>query len=583
MNRKQRRAETHRHRRTGGGRIAVATNRAKRQEAANWVERGRALQSAGRIADAIAAFRKAVSACPEAAELHGILAAALRAAGRTSEAIAAYRQGIEIDPSIPALHNNLGNAYLDIGAIDEACAAYRRAAELDPDYADAHGNLGLALREAGRIEEALIASRGAASIAPNRPDIQGNLATVLETAGHLDEAATVLDASIRRSPADARLRCQRARLMVKVGDMAAAESALRDALRIDPICAAAYFELSDIKQFEADDDDLQQMERIAATADELPVPDRIDLHFALAKAREDSGRYDDAFEQLSRGNRLKRDRLAYDSDGQRQLFETIASVFDESLLTRLAGGGNDSTVPVFVVGMPRSGTTLVERMLGSHPQIHGAGELRALSDIARRSSGGGDPVSRTASLAGLDVQQCAAMGRDYIERIAALDANAGRIVDKMPSNFLRIGLISLILPNARIIHCRRDPADTCLSCYKQLFGRGQSFSYDLQDLGRYYVLYLGLMDHWRRVLPGRVYDVDYESLVAEPEDQIRRLLDHCGMPWDPACLRFHADRSPVHTASASQVRRPIYKSSIARWRRYERHLEPLLEILAGRR
>ena len=175
------------------------------------------------------------------------------------------------------------------------------------------------------------------------------------------------------------------------------------------------------------------------------------------------------------------------------------------------------------------------------------------------------------------------MGRDYVRRIAALDANAERIVDKMPSNFLRIGLISLILPNARIIHCRRDPADTCLSCYKQLFGRGQSFSYDLQDIGRHYKLYLELMDHWRSVLPGRVYDVDYESLVAEPEDQIRRLLDHCGMPWDPACLRFHADRSPVHTASASQVRRPIYKSSIARWRRYERHLEPLLEILDRRR
>ena len=424
----------------------MATGLAKRQEAANWVKRGRALQSGGRIADAIAAFRKAVSACPEAAELHGILAAALRADGRISEAITAYRRGLEIDPRIPALHNNLGNAYLDAGAIDEACAAYRRAAELDPDYADAHGNLGLALREAGHIDDAVIASRQAASIAPNRPDIQGNLATVLETAGHLDEAATVLDTTIRRCPADARLRCHRARLMVKVGEMAAAESTLRDALRIDPNCAAAYFELSDIKQFEADDDDLRQMERIAAMADELPVPDRIDLHFALAKACEDAGRYDDAFEQLSRGNRLKRDRLPYDADGQRRLFETIASVFDEKLLTKLAGGGNESTLPVFVVGMPRSGTTLVERMLGSHPRIHGAGELRTLSDIARQSSGDGDPVGRAAGLARLDAQQCATMGGDYVERVAALDASAERIVDKMPSNFLRIGLISLILP-----------------------------------------------------------------------------------------------------------------------------------------
>ena len=361
------------------------------------------------------------------------------------------------------------------------------------------------------------------------------------------------------------------------------EAALRDALASDPNCATAYFELSDIKRFSGDDPDLLSMEKLANAPETLPAADRTDVHFALAKAYEDAGRYEDSFMHLERGNRLVRRGLPYDPEIQARLIETIASVFDRTLVERLSGAGDPSTIPVFVVGMPRSGTTLVERIIGNHPQAHGAGELRFLSEIARGPSAPGDPVGAAAALAGLEAARCKKIGADYLKRARALAPKARKIIDKMPSNFLRIGLISVALPNARIIHCSRDPADTCLSCYAQKFGRGQSFSYDLRDLGQYYRLYMRLMEHWRSVLPGRVLDIDYETLVANPEEEARRLVEHCGLSWDPACLRFYDGRSPVRTASASQVRRPVYQSSVARWRRFEPHLAPLLEALAKSR
>ena len=547
MNRKQRRADVSRRRNTGPLGSTRPDSGERQRTIAQIAERGRAL----------------------------------RAGGDSSGAASCYRQAIEIDPTIAALHNNLGNALSDLGDHRGAAAAYRRALKLDPRQADAHGNLGLALHEAGRSGDAVASCRRAVDLAPDRPEMHENLVTVLDGNGRIDEAAEALDAAIRQCPREARLHSQQARLLIKTGNIGEAEAALRSALAIDPDCAVAYFELADIKRFSADDPDLTTLEKVAAASAHRPQSDRTDLHFALAKAYEDAGRYDDAFDQLQRGNRLMRQARPYDGKAQARLFETIASVFDRPLLDRLSGAGDPSERPVFVVGMPRSGTTLVERILGAHPQIHGAGELRHLSEIARGGAAPGDPVAAVAALAGLRAKQCRSMGAEYVRRVRKLSPGAERIVDKMPSNFLRIGLISVILPNARIIHCRREPADTCLSCYAQKFNRGQAFSYDLRDLGRYYRLYAQLMEHWRAVIPSHVLDVDYEKLVTDPEAEARRMVEYCGVPWDPNCLEFHKDRSPVRTASASQVRRPVYRSSVARWRRFESHLEPLLEALAG--
>ena len=583
MNRKQRRAKATSLRRPPGDPAQGPNGRARRQAASQWADAGRALQARGKMSEAVTAFRKAVSAYPQAPALHANLAAALRAAGDVPAAVAAYRQAIRIDSRIPALHNNLGNALLELGDTGGAQAAYRQALKLDPDYADAHSNLGLGLRETGQLDDAVAACRRAVGLAPQRPDLHANLVTVLDGSGRLEEASAALRDAIRLCPGDVRLRCQSARLHVESGDMGAAETALREALAIDPTCAAAFFELSGFKRFTADDPDILEMQRLSASSPQMPPADRIHLHFALAKALEDAGRYDESFGHLERGNALVHKRLPYDRTAQAHLVETIASVFDDDLLERLSGAGDPSTVPVFVVGMPRSGTTLVERIIGSHPKAHGAGELRHLNDIARGSGVPGDPAAAMAGLAKLDAARCRAMGEEYLGRVKALAPEAARIVDKMPSNFLRVGLIGIILPNARIIHCRRDPADTCLSCYGQYFRRGQAFAYDLRALGHYYGLYAQLMDHWHAVLPGRILDVDYEALVADPEVQTRRLLKHCGLSWDRQCLQFHASPAPVRTASASQVRKPVYRSSVARWRRYESHLGPLLDALANGR
>lgn len=581
MNRQQRRARNRKHRATQTRAKTDATETGRRRAAAQWVSRGNALSASGRTADAVAAFRKALAACPESIELHVILGTALKASGDLQAAIAVFENAKTIDSSLPALHNNLGNALMACGRTEAALTSYRSALVLDGGYADAHGNLGLALAEQGDLLGAETACRRAVELEPQRSALHGVLADVLGRAGHLDEAVKVLEGASQSSPDSAELHSQRARSLIKLGDMTAAELAIRHALTVDPSCAKAYFELAAIKRFNAEDEDLRRMEQLARQIDRLVESDRLDLHFALAKAYEDVGRFDDAFHHLERGNRLKRKTLRFDEERQAALFAITESVFDEPMLSALANCGDPSAVPIFVVGMPRSGTTLIEQILSSHPGIHGGGELRHLSDIARSAAAGiSDPVEAVARLSKLTPGDCLALGRRYVSQVRVLNTTAERIVDKMPSNFLRLGLISVLLPNARIIHCRRNPADTCLSCYAQLFDRGQSFSYELRDLGRYYRLYRRLMDHWRRVLPGRLLEVDYEDLVSETERETRRLIAYSGLPWDPECLNFHRRRGPVQTASATQVRRPVYGSSVARWRRFEPHLGALLEELA---
>ncbi|MEE8270756.1 MAG: sulfotransferase [Alphaproteobacteria bacterium] len=576
MNRKQRRAGGKRRPITGPG---AKSGGDARRAAAAYFRQGVAAMRAGRPDAAATAYRRALRHVPDAPESHVNLGSALKAGGRPEAAVASYRRALELDPDLAAGHNNLGNALRDLGRLEDAAAAYRKALARDPDYAEAHGNLGLTLNDLGDPEAAVSACRRAVELAPSLVEAHGNLATALARIGRLDDAGQALCRALRLRPDDPALHCQRARLLLQQGRMSDAERAVRRALAIDPGCALAYFELADIKRFDAGDGDLAAMERLATRLDERPVRQRIDLHFALAKALEDAGRYDDASRHLNRGNALMRRLVPFDIARQEALFTTIADVFDEDFAASRDGTGDPSTVPVFVVGMPRSGTTLVEQILGSHPMVTAAGELRDLSRIARGVSGATDPAEAVRGLAALTEADRAAMGRAYVDAVRAVDPDADRVVDKMPSNFLRIGLIAAILPNARIIHCRRDPADTCLSCYQQQFGGGQAFSYDLDDLGRYYRLYRGLIEHWRRVLPGRVLEIDYEDVVADAGGAARRLIAHCDLPWDAACLRFHDSARPVRTASATQVRRPIYSTSVGRWRRFEAHLAPLLRHL----
>jgi len=319
----------------------------------------------------------------------------------------------------------------------------------------------------------------------------------------------------------------------------------------------------------------RQLER-ADLSDEA----RVQFCFALAKAREDRNDYAPAFELYERGNSLRRAVENYDPVQTEAINERIAAVFDAGFLAQHAGRGHPDPAPIFVVGLPRSGSTLVEQILSSHSMADATHELPEVGKLINRiNRERRDGVSYPEAVRDFTDETWAALGRSYMEQTRQYRGGALRFIDKNPNNFASIGLLSLALPNARFINTRRHPLDTCLSCFKQLFAKGQPFTYDLLELGEYYLQYDRLMTHWHAVLPGRVLDVHYESVVANQEAQTRQLLEFCGLPWEDACLRYYETQRAIRTASSEQVRRPIYTDSIGIWRHYARELVPLIEVL----
>ena len=328
------------------------------------------------------------------------------------------------------------------------------------------------------------------------------------------------------------------------------------------------------------------MEALAAKSDGLSKTDRMQLDFALGKAYADLKDYRRSFRHLLAGSAGKRATISYDESAAFALFDRIEATFSRDLIARKSGGGDPSASPIFVLGMPRSGTTLIEQIIASHPAVHGAGELQTLNDVILTVRGpDGSTLPYPEFVAGIDAGALRQVGARYLALVRELAAKSGRadaahVTDKMPSNYYFAGLIHLALPNATIIHTVRDPVDTCISCFSKLFSAEQNHTYDLGELGRYYKRYERLMAHWRRVLPqGRILDVRYEDVVADVEGQARRIIAHCRLPWDARCLSFHTTERPVRTASATQVRQPIYNSAVGRWRVYEQDIGPLLGAL----
>jgi hypothetical protein len=337
--------------------------------------------------------------------------------------------------------------------------------------------------------------------------------------------------------------------------------------------------LAILKRFAPGDRQLAAMELIASDPTRLLAQDRIYLHFALAKAYQDVGEFERCFGHLLEGNTLKRQETAYDEADVRGRLARIAKVFTSALLKEKQGLGDLSSVPIFIVGMPRSGTSLIEQILASHPKVFGAGELMNLAKgVARLCR----PTPYPDVIFAMGQMELQELGANYVAEIRQLAPNAERITDKMPANFRLAGLIHLALPNARVIHVRRDPVDTCYSCFSKLFEGNQPYCYDLGELGRYYRAYEALMKHWRNVLPtGFLLEVTYEEVIADPGSEARRIIAHCGLEWDDRCLAFYDIPRPVRTASALQVRQPIYRSSIGRWRFYEHLLGPLIDALSA--
>jgi len=558
---------------------ALASN-PKHAEAHNNL--GNALVAKGRIDDAIAHYERALVLNPGHVNAHNNLGIALVAKGRIDDAVAHYERALVLDPGHANAHNNLGIALVAKGRIDDAVAHYERALVLNPGHADAHNNLGIALGEQGRIDDAVAHYERALVLSPDHADAHNNLGIALVARGRIDDAAAHYERALVLNPEHANAHNNLGNVFTIQGRFDDAIAHYGRAIAIRPDYAEPHYNRAEIKRFQHDDADLAALEALAER-DDLPANKALHIHFALAKALEDCGDYSRAFEHLSKGNALKRRQTNYDEETVIRRFERISTVFDRSLFDRFQGEGDPSSVPIFVLGMPRSGSTLIEQILASHPQIHGAGELADLEVAVSSALSAEDrTVQYPECVSALDGAALRRFGQSYLAHLLALADGKVRAIDKLPSNFLNIGLIRLILPNAKIIHTMRHPMDTCVSCYSKLFTVGVDFSYDLAELGRYYRCYRALMAHWRSVLPpGAMLDVAYEDTVDDLEGQARRMIDYCGLPWDDRCLSFHKTSRPVKTASAVQVRKPLFRDSLQRWRRHEANLAPLLHVLGN--
>jgi len=453
----------------------------------------------------------------------------------------------------------------------------------------------------GRMQKAESVCRQLLKAQPNNMNILSSLGQILCQDGRPGEAVEMLRSALKRR-ADAECYNSLGVALRAVGEVDNALKAFEQAVKIRPKLVGAFTNIADVKSFTEGDAHFARMEKLVESKS-TPKMEKMRLHFALAKIFDDLADFNTAFSHLSSGNQIKRESFTYDIAHQELLVERIISVFSKRFLRSFSSGSTgllsflgpfaasrslQSNVPparsIFIVGMPRSGTTLVEQIISSHSQVCGAGEHNHLKDLVALSlanvaqSGKGFPdnvpdVSREA-LEGL--------GKDYLDAMQRHCTDAQRIVDKTPMNFLFVGLIWMLWPTARVIHCVRDPMATCYSCYTKLFSGDQQFSYDLTELGRYYRSYARLMKHWHSLLPGFVLDVKYEDLVAELKPQTARIVDFCDLPWEQECLQFHSNKRPVMTASAIQVRRPIYATAVAHWRNYDQHLGDLVGALGLR-
>ncbi len=575
-------------RRVGRGEVAAEAYRRALRLRPDWpkalVNLGVTLRELGRTDEAVEAYRRAIAIEPDDAEAHYNLGVALQGQGRGGEAIQAYQRAEVLSPDDGDILANLGAALLALDRAPEAVAVCQRRIDRAPDSASAHDALAAALLALERPEAAVAASRKAIALDPGHIDARIRLGDGLREQGLIEEAAAVYARAASLAPQTARAWVSLGLTLQEAGQGPEAMRAIDQALAAEPRSAAAWSVRGGLKTFTPDDPDLKTLIGLLASADASPdsPEDRLTLQFTLGKALMDIGDADQAFAHLETGNRLKRATLRYDVRDDLAEFEAIEASLTAGRASALAGRGDPSDRPVFIVGMPRSGTTLVEQILASHPLVHGAGELTALeATLIDRLGISTPPIDRARRLGALPPEDLEAMGGAYVARIASFAPGALRVTDKMPANFRFAGLIPLMLPNARIVHCRRDPIDTCLSCYAHKFTRGQAFTYDLRELGLYYRAYERLIAHGRALAPpDRLIEVRYEEVIDDLEGQARRLIAFCGLPWDDACLAFHQTRRTVRTASVNQVRQPIYRTSVARWKAYEAHLGPLLEALA---
>lgn len=502
-------------------------------------------------------------------------AAAALAANRLDVAETGLRAALKRDPFNVAAIRMFAELAGRLGRLKDAETLLRRALELAPGFGAARANLATVLHRQNRPAEAIAELDRLLAERPDDPQLATQKAAAAGRIGEYEEARRLYLAVLERAPDRPLLWMSLGHVHKTLGERDAAIAAYRRAIVLAPALGEAWWSLANMKTAPFTAADEAAMRAALARAD-LREEDRFHLDFALGKAAEDSGRIEEAARHYAAANALRRRSLDYDADATSAAVDALIALFTPDFLARRQGWGCPAADPVFIVGMPRSGSTLVEQMLSQHPEVEGTQELPDLPVLARRAAGGAYP----GGLAALEPGAWRALGEDYLRR-TRIQRKTGRprFIDKLPNNWLHVPLILLALPRATVIDARRHPMATGFSNWKQHYARGQPFSYDLGDMGRYWTDYARLMAHVDAVAPGRVHRVIHERLVEAPEAELSALLSHAGLAWEPACLRFHESRRPVRTASSEQVRQPLSRAGLDAWRRFEPWLAPLRAAL----
>jgi tetratricopeptide (TPR) repeat protein len=544
-----------------------------------WFNLAKALALVGRGADADAAFEKSFALSPERRFM--ALAAEHQKEGRHEEAERIYRRVLRANPRNVDALRLLALVALSAERADEAETLLERAIEIAPDFQLAILDLGRLRKDQDRYGDALECFDRAIALDPSQPQAHFLRGATLARASFTYEAIDAYRKCLALRPSHAGALLGLGHVLKAVGDYDGAVESYNACIRNVPDFGETYWSLANLKTYRFDDATVAEMERHAASPSG-DTQSEVNFLFALGKAYEDRGDFERAWHFYRTGNEKQRSQVVYDPVQTEAMNDRIINVFSKGSLAERSDAGHPDPAPIFILGLPRSGSTLLEQILASHGQVEGTSELPYIGRIAaslnrNREHG----INYPEAIRELLPENLRAHGEEYLA-YAQMHRKSGapRFIDKMPNNFPNVGLIALILPKAKIIDARRHPLDACFSCYRQLFAKGQNFTYDLTEIGEYYLQYQRMMDHWARVLPGHVLTVQYEEVVADFEAQVRRLLEFCQLPWEDACLRFYESERAVRTPSSEQVRQPIYDRSVGHWRNYESHLAELIDVIA---
>jgi tetratricopeptide (TPR) repeat protein len=543
---------------------------------------GNALKQLGEIDDAFAAYQKAIVINPDLAEAYANSGGIQIQRGQAEAALECYDKAIQLKPDDAEFFYNRGKVLFASGQFEKALENFNRAIELKPDYFEAYTNCGVLLSGSGQFDKAIEHFNEAIRLKPDLAAAYSNRGNALSEIGKTEEALASYHKAVQLKPDYANALYNRGNVQRSLGLFEEALESYNEAIRLVPDYAEAYFNRSCLDEYsQVSDAELDFMERQIKRTD-LPAADLINYYFALANTCERAGDCARHFELLLEGNHLRRQEIAYDIAIEQDTCARIKTLFPDTNdgVQPPAYADDSSLTPIFIVGMPRSGTSLVEQIIASHSQVYGAGELTRLRQIIRTMLRPAVAMDRPDHNLNLRKNIESKIHSDYLGYLESLRRSEKVITDKMPSNFMFLGFILSAIPSAKIIHIQRSPIAVCWSIFKHNFsGEGNAYGYEMDELAEYYLLYHDLMEFWQARFPDRIYHLDYEELTENQEIETRKLLDYCGLDWEQSCLDFHATKRDVKTASQVQVRKKMYQGSSSAWLKYEQQLQPLISRL----